>query len=174
MNCRLAYRHGSRAKGIVLPTVLIMLLILSVASVVLVEQISSQTRMAGNSAATAITLQAAEATLQYATDQLVTGCCTEDMFRGNANGLYFFRASNYSKATPVPWQTTAGWATARNAPQRGTASANNVTGTPQYMIEELPDVVSPGGSTQKAYRITARVTGPGNQGIVMLQTFYKL
>lgn len=173
MNCRLAQRPGSRAKGIVLPTVLIMLLILSVASVVLVEQISSQTRMAGNSAATAITLQAAEATLQEATSLLVAGTFTESDFRKDANGLYFYRASNYSKTKPVPWQTTTLWATAQNAKQRGTASANNVTGTPQFMIEELPDVVSPGGSTQKAYRITARVTGPGNQGIVMLQTFYK-
>ena len=174
MNRRLAHRSASRAKGIVLPTVLIMLLILSVASVVLVEQISSQTRMAGNSSATAITLQAAEATLQYATSQLVAGTYSEADFRGDANGLYFVRASNYSKTTPVPWQSAAAWTTAPTAPQTGTASANNVTGTPQFMIEELPDVISPGGSTQKAYRITARVQGPGNQGTVMLQTFYKI
>ena len=174
MNRRLAHRPRSRAKGIVLPTVLIMLLILSVASVVLVEQISSQTRMAGNSAATAITLQAAEATLQFATSQLVAGTYKETQFRANANGLYYFRASNYSKTTPVPWQTTAGWTNALAAPQTGSSSANTATAEQKYMIEELPNVISPGGSTQKAFRITARVRGPGNQGIVMLQTFYKL
>jgi Tfp pilus assembly protein PilX len=174
MNRCPAHRFGSRSQGIVLPTVLIMLLILSVASVVLVEQISSQSRMAGNSAATAISLQAAEATLQYATSQLVAGKYQESDFRGDANGLYFFRASNYSKATPVPWQTTAGWTSAKSAPQIGSSSANTATTEQKFMIEELPDVVSPGGSTQKAYRITARVRGPGNQGIVMLQTFYKL
>lgn len=174
MNRRLAQRPGSRAQGIVLPTVLIMLLILSVASVVLVEQISSQTRMAGNSSSTAITLQAAEATLQYATAQLVTGTYKETQFRANANGLYYFRASNYSKTTPVPWQTTAGWASAIPALPIGNASANTLTAEQKYMIEELPNVISPGGSTQKAYRITVRVRGPGNQGIVMLQTFYKL
>ena len=162
----------TRARGIVLPTVLIMLLILSVASVVLVEQISTQTRMAGNSANTAMSLQVAEAVLQTATSAVLGGTIPETAYRANANGLYFFRASNYSPSIKVPWQTTAGWATA--IPVSKINTTTDLTTVRQYMIEELPAVVSPGGSTQKAYRITARVIGQGGQGSVMLQTLYKL
>lgn len=158
-------------KGIVLPTVLIMLLILSVASMVIVEQISTQTRMAGNSANSAMALQVAEAVLQTATSQVLAGAYSEAQYRSNAAGLYYFRASNYSTSTPVPWKTAAGWA---SAIQVALISSTDMTTDRRYMIEELPDVTSPGGSTQKAYRITARVIGQGGQGSVMLQTLYKL
>lgn len=155
----------------VLPTVLIMLLILSVASVVLVEQISTQTRMAGNSANTTMSLQVAEALLQTATGKLLSGAYTEAQFRADANGLYYFRASNYSASTPVPWKTAAAWnSTALQLP----VSATDLTSDRRFMIEELPAVSSPGGSTQKAYRITVRVIGQGQQGTVMLQTLYKI
>jgi Tfp pilus assembly protein PilX len=173
MSCiRRGTHMQTRTRGMVLPTVLIMLLILSVASVVLVEQISTQTRMAGNSANTAMSLQVAEAVLQTATSAVLAGTYPETAYRANANGLYFFRASNYSKLIKVPWETTAGWATAISVPQIN--STTDLTTSRLYMIEELPAVVSPGGSKQKAYRITARVIGQGGQGSVMLQTLYKL
>lgn len=155
----------------VLPTVLIMLLILSVASVVLVEQISTQTRMAGNSANTDMSLQVAEALLQTATSKLLSGAYTEAQFRADANGLYYFRASNYSFSTKVPWETPAAW---NSTPQQPVVSPGDATTDRRFMIEELPAVVSPGGSTQKAYRITARVIGQGQQGTIMLQTLYKI
>lgn len=162
----------TRARGIVLPTVLIMLLILSVASVVIVEQISTQTRMAGNSANTAMSLQVAEAVLQTATAQVLAGNITEAKYRANAGGYYYFRASNYSPTAKLPWQTAAGWASAQ--PVAKLNAVTDRTTDRRYIIEELPAVVSPGGSTQKAYRITARVIGQGGQGSVMLQTLYKL
>lgn len=165
-------RMQTRARGIVLPTVLIMLLILSVASVVLVEQISTQTRMAGNSANTAMSLQVAEAVLQTATSAVLAGTYKETEYRANAVGLYFFRASNYSPSIKLPWQTAAGWASAKTVSNLNPLT--DLTTDRRYIIEELPAVVSPGGSTQKAYRITARVIGQGGQGSVMLQTLYKL
>ena len=171
MNTSFVHR-SSRTRGIVLPTVLIMLLILSVASVVIVEQISTQTRMAGNSANTAISLQVAEAVLQTATSQVMAGAYSEAQYRANAGGLYFFRASNYSSSIKVPWQTAAGWASAKTVSSLNPLT--DLTTDRRYIIEELPAVVSPGGSTQKAYRITARVIGQGGQGSVMLQTLYKL
>lgn len=172
MNARLAHHRGSRTRGIVLPTVLIFLLILSVAAVVLVEQISSQTRMAGNNANTGMSVQVAEAVLRTAAAQVVAGAYTEAQYRANASGLYYFNAANYSTTTKVPWQTTAGWATAKSL-TTSFGSGDSST-TRQYMIEELPDVITPGGSKQKAYRITARVTGADNQTVVMLQTLYKI
>ncbi len=169
-------RRGTRmqtpTRGIVLPTVLIMLLILSVASVVLVEQISTQTRMAGNSANTAMSLQVAEAVLQTATSAVLASTYKPYQYKADANGLYFFRASNYSTSIKMPWETAAGWATA--IPVSKINSTTDLTTERRYMIEELPAVVSPGGSKQKAYRITARVIGQGGQGSVMLQTLYKL
>ncbi len=174
MNIRLADRHASRARGIVLPTVLVMLLILSVASMVIMEQIGTQTRMAGNSASSSISVQAAEAMLQIATSKLLAGSYPETAFRANANGLYFFRASNYSVSTPVPWKTAAGW---NSTPAQPVIFAGDTTTERKFMIEELPPVLSPGAGSSKppkAYRITARVIGPGNQGSVMLQTLYKL
>ena len=164
-------RKPSLARGIVLPTVLIMLLILSVASVVIVEQISTQTRMAGNSANTAMSLEVAEAVLQTATAQVLAGNISEAAFRANAGGYYYFRASNYSPSVKLPWQTPSGWASAQSVAR---LNSTDVTTDRRYIIEELPAVISPGGSTQKAYRITARVIGQGGQGSVMLQTLYKL
>jgi Tfp pilus assembly protein PilX len=171
MNARQLVAARRRSRGIVLPTVLIMLLILSVAAVVISEQISTQTRMVGNSANTDISVQAAEAVLRYATSQLVAGTFTESQFRANAAGLYYFNAASYSATVPLPWQTTAGWKTALIVPK---SVFGDVTSSELYMIEELPPVITPGGSTQKAYRITAQVVGMGGQGTVILQTLYKI
>jgi len=171
MNRRFAHRQARRPSGIVLPTVMILLLILTVASLVLVEQITSQTRMASNAAVAQQSLQVAEATLRNATASLLNGNYSEADFRANANGLYFYRAADYSASKPPPWKTAAGWAGAQVQAQ---INSSDTTTERKFMIEEMPPVSSPGGSTQKAYRITARVVGPGSQGSVMLQTLYKL
>jgi len=171
MNARQPINTRRSSQGIVLPTVLIMLLILSVAAVVVSEQISTQTRMVGNSANTAISVQAAEAVLRYATSELVAGTYPEAGFRANASGLYYFNPANYSASVPLPWQTTAGWQTALPVPN---AAFNDTASSQQYMIEELPAVNSPGGHIQKAFRITARVVGVGGQGTVILQTLFKI
>lgn len=161
----------ARSRGMVLPTVLIMLLILSVAATVVSEQISTQTRMAGNSANTAISVQTGEAILRYATSQLVSGTYTEAQFRGNTNGLYYFNAANYNSSTRLPWQTSAGWSTAYKIPP---SVFGDLAQERDFMIEELPPVITPGGSTHKAYRITARVVGHGGQGVIIMQTLYKI
>lgn len=153
----------------VLPTVLVMLLILTVASLVMVEQISSQTRMAGNAAASQQSLQVAEATLRAAVNQLNT--YSEAQFRADAGGLYFYRPSDYSKTTPPPWNTPADWATAISQPK---IDNDDATTERKFMIEQLPQVQSPGGSKQTPYRITARVVGQDGHAVVMLQTIYKL
>ena len=126
----------------------------------------------GNAAAAQQTLQVAEATVRTATSKLLAGAFRETDFRANASGLYFYRASNYTTTALVPWKTTAGWNTALKV---STAfSADDTTTDRRYIIEELPPVRSPGGNTQKTYRITARVIGVGGQGSVMLQTLYKI
>ena len=129
----------------VLPTVLVMLLILTVASLVMVEQISSQTRMAGNAAASEQSLQVAEATLRIAVTKLITNTYSETQFRADAGGLYFYRPSDYSKTAPPPWNTPADWTTAIDQPA---IDSDDATTDRKYMIEQLPQVQSPGGSKQ--------------------------
>jgi Tfp pilus assembly protein PilX len=172
MNRRPAFYRHRRHAGMVLPTVLVMLLILTVASLVMVEQISSQTRMAGNAAASQQSLQVAEATLRNAIGLLVTGTYKETDFRANAKGLYFYRPSDYSKTALPHWSNAADWATAQA--QAKIDSVNDATTERKFMIEQLPQVQSPGGSKQTPYRITARVVGQDGHAVVMLQTIYKL
>jgi len=173
-----AYRHQHRSRGMVLPVVLIMLLVLTIASLVIVEQISSQTRIAGNAAVEQITMQAAESGLREVVNDLNSGAIpsTPASYYGAAGGLYFFRASNYNATTPLPWQVAANWGSAlTNTPALACASpASTAVSLCQYMIEMLPSVRAKGGSTVRVFRITVRAVGPSNQAVVMLQTLYQI
>lgn len=169
-------RH--RSHGIVLPTVLIMLLVLTIASLVIVEQISSQTRMAGNAAVEQVTLQAAESGLREVVNDLNSGAISPlpSAYYADAGGYYYFLASNYSSGTPLPWKVTSNWGTSlTNTPALSCASPTSMAiSLCQYMIEMLPSVRAKGGSTVRVFRITVRAAGPNNQSVVMLQTLYQL
>ena len=180
MNACLADRHASRTRGIVLPTVLVMLLILSVASMVIMEQIGTQTRMAGNAAAAQQSLQVAEVLLRNAAARLQTNPYPKSLYVSplgvSPYGLYKILST---ATTPPPWKSTADWAGAPLQPKIN--ATTDTTTSRQFMIELLPaGSGKPGvgvGSNIPApvpFRITARVVGPGGQGIVMLQTIYIL
>jgi Tfp pilus assembly protein PilX len=173
-----AYCHRHRSRGIVLPVVLIMLLVLTIASLVIVEQISSQTRIAGNAAVEQITLQAAESGLREVVYDLNSGAIPSVpvSYYSDTGGLYFFRASNYSSSTQLPWKVASNWgASLTNTPALACASpASTPVSLCQYMIEMLPSVRAKGGSTVRVFRITVRAVGPSNQAVVMLQTLYQI
>lgn len=172
-------RHLQRREdGIVLPVVLIILLVLTIVSLVLVDQISTQTRMAGNAALEQITLQAAEAGLRNVTSELHAGIIpsTPASYYADSNGMYFYQASKYSSTVLLPWKNEGTWSEIAN---NLTLCTNGAPMSPaitecKYMIEMLPAVAVHGGGQVYVYRITVRVVGPAGQGVVMLQTLYQI
>lgn len=172
------YRHRHPSRGLVLPVVLIMLLVLTIASLVIVEQISSQTRMAGNAGVEQITLQAAESGLREVVNDLNSGAIPSSpaTYYADAGGFYFFNAANYNSSTPLPWLVSSNWGSnLTNTPALTCVSpAGTAVNLCQYMIEMLPSVLAKGGSMTRVFRITVRVVGPSNQGVVMLQTLYQI
>ena len=191
MHIRRFQRSAHRSRGIVLPVVLIMLLVLTIASLVVVGQISSQTRMAANAAVNQISLQAAEALLRNVSSQLVAGGISNtlgsyqpDADTPNTNGLYQYNALIYPTGKLLPWNNPLDWAAANNyaiPPAEALCANPGVTSTGglvitdcRYIVERLPSVLPPGGSTVNVYRITARVIGQSGQGTVMLQTLFQM
>ncbi|HEV2621255.1 MAG TPA: PilX N-terminal domain-containing pilus assembly protein [Frateuria sp.] len=166
--------HAPRQDGIVLPVVLILLLVLTIASLLIIEQISSQTRMATNAAVSQIALQAAESELTGVISGLNSGTISSapSAYYGNTGGKYFFNASNYGSSNPLPWKSNANWTALTSSTTLCSASVPAVSEC-KYMIEMLPSVRAKGGSVVRVFRITARVVGPGNHGVVMLQALYQ-
>jgi Tfp pilus assembly protein PilX len=184
MNMGRTSRPVHRSHGIVLPVVMIMLLVLTIASLAIVGQISSQTRMAANAAVNQVSLQVAEALLRNVSNQLNSGAIPSAPGNyqvgttANPTGLYQYNPNNYSASTPPPSNVPADWA-AVVQPAAGAAAMCPSPVTPAisycgYIIEKLPSVQIPGGSILNVYRITARVIGAGGQGAVRLQTLFQL
>ncbi|HEV2538876.1 MAG TPA: PilX N-terminal domain-containing pilus assembly protein [Frateuria sp.] len=163
--------HAPRQDGIVLPVVLILLLVLTIASLLIIEQISSQTRMATNAAVSQIALQAAESELTGVISGLNSGAISSapSAYYGNTGGMYFFNASNYGASKPLPWKSASNFASSSTLCGASVPAVSEC----KYMIEMLPSVRAKGGSVVRVFRITARVVGPGNHGVVMLQALYQ-
>jgi Tfp pilus assembly protein PilX len=171
-------RPAHRSLGIVLPVVMIMLLVLTIASLALVGQITSQTRMAANAALNQVTLQVAEALLRNVSNELNSGVIPSAPGNyqvgtsANATGLYQYNPSNYSATIALPWNVAADWHTANPAMcPSPAAAAISFCG---YIIEKLPSVQLHGGTILNVYRISARVIGRSHQGTVTLQTLFQL
>jgi Tfp pilus assembly protein PilX len=185
INMQRAAWPAPRSHGIVLPIVMIMLLVLTIASLAIVGQISSQTRMAANAGVNQVSLQVAEALLRNVSNQLNGGGIPSAPGNyqvgtgANSTGLYQYNPLNYSATTAPPWNVPADWAAVVNQHTVNPAMCPSPPAPSQitfcgYIIEKLPSVQIPGGSILNVYRITARVTGPGGQGTVTLQTLFQL
>lgn len=177
---RLATLTPSRGqRGIVLPVVLIMLLVLTIASLVIAEQIGTQTRVATNAAVDQIAAEGAEAVLRNVVNQLRSGAIPSDPgsyplapSTYQSTGRYKFEASAYATVA-VPWQNSKVWA-ALASPGDKTMCGNTTVQTCQYIIEKLPNIRPPGFSSDvSVFRITSRVVGPDGQSVVMLQTLFQ-
>jgi Tfp pilus assembly protein PilX len=185
MSIRHAARPARRSSGIVLPVVMIMLLVLTIASLALVGQITSQTRMAANAALNQVSLQVAEALLRNVSNELNSGVIPSAPGNyqvgtsANATGLYQYNPTNYSATTAPPSNVAADWAAVVNQHTVNPAmcpspAAPEVISFCGFIIEKLPSVQIPGGSILNVYRISARVIGHSNQGTVTLQTIFQL
>ncbi|MET0330510.1 MAG: hypothetical protein ABW154_03680 [Dyella sp.] len=171
-------------RGIVLPLVLVMLLVMTIASLAIVEQIGSQTHLAANAATSGQTLQIAEAVLREAAGNLSAGTYSQAQFNANANGLYNHASGLYGSTNPAPFgATSTAWG---SAIALSPISAQDLTSERKFIIERLPDAAGPGSAANNAnsygsaaeppqvYRISVRVIGQAKQGMVLLQGLYQL
>jgi Tfp pilus assembly protein PilX len=184
MTAAASFRVRTTQRGIVLPLVLVMLLVLTIASLAIVEQIGSQTHLAANAAVGEQTLQVAEAVLREAAGQLSAGSYSQAQFNANANGLYNHASGLYGSANPAPFGATSNaWGSAIALAPINTA---DLTSERKFIIERLPDAAGPGSAANNAnsygsateppqvYRISVRVIGQARQGMVQLQGLYQL
>lgn len=151
-------------KGSVLILALILLIMLTVMAVTEMSMNTSQTRIASNSADEQVAFHTAEAALNEATTNLLSGIYSNASFLSNANGLYLFNPAN-----PPLW-TTVNWASSSSVIKSFKGTSNTQAA---YIIEQLPSIIQGGQNINlpaQVYRITARGVGASGNSIVVLQS----
>jgi type IV pilus assembly protein PilX len=182
--------HGpgpARERGIILLVGLILLLILTLLGVALARSQVSEEQMARNEHNHALALETAEATLRAAEADLAAGVFQPSAFALNSGGTYTL-ASEPSMTGPTPssvvnninWASPGGATIPYDGPPLAGAGGTPMPAsaqTPQYVIEQLPDVCCPGSncgsnSHLRVYRITAYAVGPDGNATSMVQSTY--
>ena len=169
-------RPPSRETGAALIVSLIVLLILTILGVAASRMSQLEERMTGNTQDANVALQAAEAALR--TGELFLMQPDLPYFVG-ADGLY-----QPASAAGAPLWETVDWDAAlavRSYDGFAGAAGSLARADARYVIEELPNAVSPGESLAadavadeaKYYRITARGVGIGGRAAVTLQSTFK-
>ena len=161
-------------QGAVLFIALIMLLVMTLIGITSISSTLMEERMAGNMREINIAFQSAEAALREG-EKYLEGA-TLPSFDGT-NGLY----KPAIAGNPQVWEVAANWNTSGTASRAYSGSIPDLAAQPRYMIEELPAVPAPGGTTTSdtpapdtgMYRITARSLGRSDTTIIMLQSTYK-
>lgn len=154
-----------RQQGVTLIVALIFLAMLMLLGVTVAKTSSLEERMAGNTRDRDLALQAAEAALVDAENDLGKPGGYLDAatpFDGSTAGLVAFDAAN---ANHAEYWNAYDW---DNASQLADADLGGVAEQPRYVIERLPDVV-----TTQRFRITARGIGSGASTVVILQAGYE-
>jgi len=161
-------RHRSPERGVVLIATAVLLVILTVIALAGVSMISTQTRVATNSADVQVAYQTAEAALSDAQNQLIAGSFVPSAFAQNNGGLYVFDPS----APPV-WSDAHLWLPANASKVLTSNFQGGSSSAPAYVIEQMPSVIKPGQDMKRptqVYRITARATGRSGNAPVVLQS----
>lgn len=161
-------------QGAVLFIALIMLLVMTLIGVTSMSSTLMEERMAGNMREINIAFQSAEAALREG-EKYLEGA-TLPSFNGT-NGLY----KPATAGNPQVWDVTANWSATGTGSRAYTGTIAELAEQPRYMIEELPAVPAPGGTTTSdtpapdtgMYRVTARSFGRSDTTIIMLQSTYK-
>jgi type IV pilus assembly protein PilX len=157
----------------VLITTAVLLVVLTILALAAVSMISTQTRVATNSADVQVAYQAAEGGLTTAQNQLIAGTIPAANFLANAGGYYIFDTTG---ARPPVWTDAATWGDAGKVVQ-GFLNGGSSGPAYAYVIEQLPPVIRPGQAMNKptqVYRITARATGLSGNAPVVLQSTLQL
>lgn len=161
-------RTQARQRGVVLIATAILLVVLTVIALAGVSMISTQTRVATNSADVQVAYQAAEGALSDAQNQLMAGNFQPGMFASNGAGLYVFDPS----APPV-WADAHLWLPENASKVLTSSMPLGSKSSPTYVIEQMPSVIKPGQDMKRptqVYRITARAVGRSGNAPVVLQS----
>lgn len=161
-------------QGAVLFIALIMLLVMTLIGVTSLNSTLMEERMAGNMREINIAFQSAEAALREG-EKYLEGA-TLPSFDGT-NGLY----KPATAGNPQVWDVETNWNTSGSSSTQYSGAIPDLAAQPRYMIEELPAVPAPGGTTTSdtpapdtgMYRVTARSLGRSDTTIIMLQSTYK-
>jgi type IV pilus assembly protein PilX len=156
MNRRTSSRSASqRQKGAVLVIALIMLLVITLASIATIRSTTLDERMAGNSRDRDKALQAAEAAVRVCLKQLTvdipstfTGTILSPVLSGTEN-----------------WDVAANWASGSpNSVEVDMTAAAGLASNPRCMVERL--------GTGDNYRVTGRAVGGSDSSVVIIQATY--
>lgn len=164
MNTQLLNKGNKSNKGSVLIISLILLLMLSIMAVSEMSLNSTQTHIASNTADAQIAFATAEAALNEATNNILSGSYNSSQFMANANGLYLFNPDAPALWTTVNWNSAG----AVISSFQGKSNAQSA-----FIIEQLPSIIKNGQDINKptqVYRITARAVGASGNGLIILQS----
>jgi len=176
------------SRGFSLLVILIMVIVLAFIALGAMNTSLLQERMAGNANDQSIALQAAEAALRDAEQDIEANIRPGAPFAdGCANGLCGTPSMKYGDTgTSKPVWETVTWSDGSQVREYGSktaAPALTVAEQPRYIIEQLYGTTPPGCSAQvpppkntcppvTPYRITVRATGQRDTTVVMLQSVY--
>lgn len=156
MNRRTSSRSASQhQKGAVLVIALIMLLVITLASIATIRSTTLDERMAGNSRDRDKALQAAEAAVRVCLKQLTvdipstfTGTILEPVLSGTEH-----------------WDVPTNWASGSpNSVEVDMTAAAGLASNPRCMVERL--------GTGDNYRVTGRAVGGSDSSVVIIQATY--
>lgn len=180
-----AARAGAKQRGAVLFVSLIFLLILTLLGVMLARMQSSEERMAQNDSNHELAVEAGEASLRLAEENIAQGIYTPAMFAANAGGYYTL---NPAVGSQIVW-SGAGTAITYNGVADNAVLYNgnalaSVTTLPSFVIENLPSVAVGGtnlnvgsgynqNGTVTVYQITTHATGGDQTASATLRSIYE-
>jgi type IV pilus assembly protein PilX len=173
------FQGSARQHGIALFISLMILVIITLLGLSIARTQFAGERMAQNSLDHAMAVQAAEAALREAEDNIAQGQFTA--FAANTNGLYTFSDATTSWYLGINWASPAANSTITygSAPIPGPALSNfNLASKPVYIVEQLPGVVVAGQSLSNpvstpVYRVTAYAVGGDSNTSALLQSIYR-
>ncbi|TXH06006.1 MAG: hypothetical protein E6R07_04160 [Nevskiaceae bacterium] len=177
---RLPYHR--QQKGIALFISLMFLVIATLLGLAIARTQFAGERMAQNALDHAMAVQAAEAALREAENNLSQGQFTAFTACGaaNTNGLYSFCANQASAYLGINWSSPGATAiTYGTAPIPGPSlSSLNLASPPVYIVEQLPSVIVTGMSLSNpqatpVYRITAYAVGGDSNTSALVQSIYR-
>lgn len=169
---------GARQKGAVLITGLIFLVVLTLLVLSIMRSATLEERMASNARNRQIALQAAEAVVRDAEENVLGDAAAApiepmDPDSFTADCTLGFCSKDASKWKTINWSDSSTTTRTFFSPASGSAfSILGITSQPRYYVEYISHGDVPGNGCPKVlYRITARGVGPDSSTVVVQTNF---